>query len=112
MLVTIFTGKNRELVEKEMEALEENTLLYKDYSTMEHPSVMPQVVKTYIDNAEYLRQDVAFYSHSQEIIELIYRIAKPNVRLIRVTERDGKVYKTEFDSVEMEIAIDNDIDMR
>ncbi len=112
MLVTIFTGKNRELVEKEMEALEDSTICHKHYNTMEHPTLMPHTIKTDIDNAESMMQDVAFYSHSQEIINIIYHTAKPNVRLIRVWERDGKVYKTELNSDELGIAIKHDIEFR
>lgn len=112
MLVTIFTGKNRELVEKEMEALGDTTICHKHCNTMAHPTVMPQIIKTDIDSAEYMRQDVAFYSHSQEIINMIYHIAKPNVRLIRVSERDGKSYKTELNSDELGIAIENDMEFR
>ena len=111
MFVTIFTGKNGELVRKEMRRLE-NTFLYDDANHVCHPSVMPDLIKAQINCALEQCGEVAFFTHSQEIIEAIYYAATPNVKLVRYTERDGKVYKTEFDSEEIKIALENDIDMR
>lgn len=87
MLVTIFTGKNGELVRKEMRCLE-NTFLYEDANHVCHPSVMPDLIKGQIDYAIERCDEVAFFTHSQEIIEAIYYAATPHVKLIRFTERD------------------------
>lgn len=111
MFVTIFTGKNGELARKEMRRLE-NTFLYEDANHVCHPSVMPDLIEAQINHCMKQHDEVAFFTYSQEIIEAIYYAATPNVKLVRFTERDGKVYKTEFDSEEMRIALGNDIDMR
>lgn len=111
MFVTIFTGKNGELVRKEMRRLK-NTFLYEDSNHVCHPSAMPDLIKGQINYAIEQCDEVAFFTYSQEIIEAIYYAATPHVKLVRFTERDAKVYKTEFDSEEIKIALANDIDMR
>lgn len=109
--VTIFTGKNKELVAKEMEALE-NTVLHKDYNTMVHYTLLPQIIKSEIERAASLGKDLALFTHIDEVILATYHVAKPNVRLIRIVEKDGKVYKAELDSEKLGIAIRGGIEIR
>ena len=111
MFVTIFTGKNGERVRDEMRSLE-NTFLYEDANYVCHPSVMPDRIKAEINYGIEQCGEVAFFTYSQEIIEAIYYAATPHVKLVRFIERDGKMYKTEFNSEEMKIALENSIDMR